>query len=199
LGGCRGFYHRHPERLQRFVWMDGCNIWYKNGQRGSKVVGPRPGSSLHYFGALSCPKVEDRSYSHCELEGGLKHSTARLRHVGMPWKCIYVQRTVSFLQVLAHQILKYSVHCLGKNMSIREHRNAHAKVAWNRNQDLLHEVDSCGQGSEPQLAVAGSRGNERTPSGEAPLLGAACTTTIFYFGRLSSWLVSKEPWLFCVP
>ncbi|KEF57047.1 uncharacterized protein A1O9_07237 [Exophiala aquamarina CBS 119918] len=60
---------RHQQRLQRFVWTDSCKSWYKNGQREGKVIGPWPGSSLHYFEAISEPKFEDWWYSYWESKG----------------------------------------------------------------------------------------------------------------------------------
>lgn len=71
---------RHQKYLKRFVWTDKCNSWYKAGKKEGKVIGPWPGSSLHYFEAIAEAKFEDWQYKYWEPED---HSTDGLAGSGM--------------------------------------------------------------------------------------------------------------------
>ncbi|KAK5051557.1 hypothetical protein LTR84_003209 [Exophiala bonariae] len=58
----------HQKALQRYVWTDSCKSWYKSGKKEGKVIGPWPGSSLHYFEAIADPKYEDWEYTYWNNE-----------------------------------------------------------------------------------------------------------------------------------
>lgn len=61
--------NRHLQRtLTKFVWTDSCRSWYKGGLKDGKVIGVWPGSSLHYFEAISEPKWEDWEYTYWQDE-----------------------------------------------------------------------------------------------------------------------------------
>lgn len=55
---------RHQRWLQRTVWADECRSTFKGGNRQGKIVGPWPGSSLHYFEAISEVRFEDWEYGY---------------------------------------------------------------------------------------------------------------------------------------
>jgi hypothetical protein len=59
---------RHQEWLRRTVWTDSCRSTYKGGKRDGKVIGPWPGSSLHYYEAISEVKFEDWEYTYHESD-----------------------------------------------------------------------------------------------------------------------------------
>ena len=61
---------RHQKWLQRTVWTDVCYSTYKGGKKEGKVIGTWPGSSLHYFAAISEVKFEDWDYTYWETTKG---------------------------------------------------------------------------------------------------------------------------------
>lgn len=55
---------RHQRWLQRTVWADECRSTFKGGNKQGKIIGPWPGSSLHYFEAISEVRFEDWEYGY---------------------------------------------------------------------------------------------------------------------------------------
>lgn len=60
---------RHQRWLQRTVWTDDCRSTYKGGNKNGRVIGPWPGSSLHYFDAISEVRFEDWEYDYWVTDG----------------------------------------------------------------------------------------------------------------------------------
>lgn len=61
---CRDLNDHKDKFMERTVWIEDCNTWYRGGTDKSKVTAVWPGSQLHYLETLSRLRWEDWKLEH---------------------------------------------------------------------------------------------------------------------------------------
>ncbi|KAM0276426.1 hypothetical protein ACHAQH_006778 [Verticillium albo-atrum] len=59
------------EYFKKTVYTDDCSSWYRSYDKGDRIVGLWPGSSLHCLEALRAPRWEDYTFESVEPKGNL--------------------------------------------------------------------------------------------------------------------------------
>ncbi|KAH6995475.1 hypothetical protein BKA56DRAFT_473041 [Ilyonectria sp. MPI-CAGE-AT-0026] len=59
------------EYFKRTVYTDDCSSWYRAYDKGDRIIGLWPGSSLHCLEALRAPRWEDYTFENVEPKGNL--------------------------------------------------------------------------------------------------------------------------------